>query len=456
MAFTPISDQALGEFLQVAYINTVRDQLSGDIRDFEMLKMTRDSDPLGRQTNFLLRVGRGPAANQYSNPGSVSSFPKGQLNRQNEYTALYKDIYSTVQFPLKLWQQLKNSPSHRYADAFAEEVVSKALESKRMLGRDMHGDGTGVLLTTASVAEGTIAADGQITITANTTSTARGFVGWCIEDDILIAADPDSTLRTPTGAATFYGWKVLEKDRAANTVTLQAVDTNYGDITATASNIVAGDYLYRVGQPTIPDLSGAVADYGSVTEVIPGLEALAARDANVTVHGITMSGTTGATVEASGGTLDFSKIETVLNEAKIRVGESAYAYPNMLMAPEAHSFFININETDRRLNTVDDQVRGGKKFVYQHRTDSVETMSSEFARKDRIWFVPESKAGQGKVLEGHLTDFQAVKPNDMSEFRMSVVNGSYVDQMESNMHCSGTLLSRHPAAIASIRGFTLV
>lgn len=453
MAFTPIGDSRLGNFLQIAYINTIRDQLSGDVRDFEMVKQIKEQDPMGKQVNFLLKTGRGPSAVQYVNASGVSAFPRGQRNRSEEKTAQYKRIYSTVEFDYKLWEQLKRSPSKRYADAFAEEIISKAIESKRRIGADFHGDGTGVMLTVASVSQATIAATGQITITAD--ATDRGFIGLLIEDDVFKIADPDSTLRSPTGASgTAYGWLLLSKDRVAGTATFQLVDSDYSALTATASNVVAGDYLYRVAQPTVPDLTGAISDYGTVSEVIPGLESLAAADGRV-VHGITMSGVLAGTVESSGGALSFTKIETVLNNAKIRVGETAYAYKTMLTSPEGHSYLINANEADRRLNSVEDQTRGGRKFIYQHRTDAVETMSSEFCRKDRVWFTPEAKANQGRVLEAHMTDFQAVKPNDMSEFRMSVVNGSYVDQMEANMTASGTLLTRHPAALASIRGFSL-
>jgi hypothetical protein len=458
MATGLITDLALGKLLQISYINTLRDQFSGDLRDFEMVKMLTGQEPSGRQVNFSLKTGRGPAATQYVNPGAISAFPRGQRSKPEEFSAFFKNIYSTVEIDLKTFEQLKRSSDRRYAEDVATEMADKALESKRRIGADLHGDGTGVMLT-ATAADDTDIAAGQVTVSVSSASNARGFIGWAIEDDVYLAYSPNgATERTPSGASNFYGWLVVEKDRRTNTVVLQAVNENYAPAagTITASNIVNGDLFYRVGQPSIPDLSGTVtADYGTLTEVFPGLESLGANDGRL-VHGITMGTKLGASVNDDGGTLSFDHIENVLNDAKLKVGESSYAYPKMLSAPETHSFFIKTNETDRRLNSVTDQHRGGNKFVYQHRTDAVEFMASEFSRRDRIWFSPESKQNQGPVLEMHMTDFAQVAPNDMSAWRMRVNSaGRYIDVMETNMEASGTALTRHPRALAVIKGFSL-
>ena len=456
MAFSNISNQALGKFLQVAYIDGIRNQISEDFQDFEFVKMGREGDPNGKQLNFLLKTSYGPSAVQYRNPNFTTDFPKSQRIKTSEYSAFYKEIESTVEIEYNLWKQAKRSPA-KYAEPLAEELLSKVYAAKRRLAADLYGDGTGVVGQVTSVDETNIAT-GVVVVTLTTTDTARGHLGFFEFDDALIAADLTGTPVVPTTAATFYAWLVVARDRKNSKVTLQAVDSDYTPIAVTgapASNLVATNVFYRVGQPTIPDLTSP-GDYGSVTEVMAGLESLAAADGRL-VHGITMSGSLAGSVEDfAGASLDTTAFENALNDVKIRTGEKAYAYKKMMTSPEVHSFFITGRETDRRFQTVEDTKRGGKIFGYQHRSDFLEMVGSEFCPRNRIWMPGEARQNQGKTVECWTTDFESVQANDSGEFHLKPSpNGGHQRLITTYMEASGVMLSRHPAAIASIRNFSL-
>jgi hypothetical protein len=452
----PVLDFNLGAYIQIAYSKGTRDQLSRDFRDWDLLKACRVGDPDGRELKFMFKTGRGPASTQYSRV-TDTAFAKGQQSSVSEHTAEYQDIDTTVEFDYKLWDRARKN-SATYGDFLAEELDDKILVQKRQMAKDLYGDGTGVIGTAESASDAGIAA-GDVAVTLGTASSDLGHAGNFEYDDMLVAAQPDGTLRLPTGGSGFYAYKVISKSRKTGVIDLQIVDSNYDPITTyTLSNIADGDFFYRVGLDATAarfDRSGAITAQGDFGKqlVTPGLESLAANDGR-TVHGITMSGRTGATTESDGGTLDIAKIEEVLNEAKISAGEGAYTYKMMSTAPEVHTFFINSREADRRFNSVDDTKRGGKMFGYQHRSDFLEVYASEFISKNRLWMLPEAKTGN-KVLEYHATDFETVKVNDISSFHIAVEGGSRVKKVQTFMTAKGTLICKHPAAIGLIKDFTL-
>jgi hypothetical protein len=169
-----------------------------------------------------------------------------------------------------------------------------------------------------------------------------------------------------------------------------------------------------------------------------------------------MSGSTkGTHKDASAVQLDVAHLEAVMNDVKINVGSGQYAWKMALMAPEAVSQFINSRETDRRFNTVDDVTRGAKKFVYQHREDAIEMYGSEYCPKKRIYVMPEAKASQGKVIEAPMTDFEPVKAPGGAEYHLKPGTNGYQRKIASYMEGYGTMICKHPAAIAVIKNFTL-
>lgn len=440
----------LGKFLQIAYSEGVRNQISTDYRDWEMIKRARVSDPDGRQMNFLIQTSLGPSAVQYVAPGAAGLFPASQQISTQECNAIYKEIASTIEIEYSIWDRARKSPS-KYAEPLAKEIESKTSASKRRMAADLYGDGTGVVGEFASQVS---LASGVLVLQLSTSATSPGHVGFFEFGDILSAHQPDGTARNHTAAPASNLYRVVARNRKLDQVTLQALAADGTNASPAATNLVAGDFLYRAGQPTKPNRTSP-GDYGSVTEAIPGLLSLAAADGRV-VHGITMSGVTaGSHIDASGNPLDVSQIQELMSNVKVNVGQSAYSWKQLVMAPEALDNLIESRETDRRFNSVEDTTRGARKFVYQHQNDSLECVTSEYVHKKLIYALPEAKSGQ-KVLESYMTDFEPVTMgNQMSEFHLKPASGGYQRSVVSFMQAMGTLVCKHPAAIAVLKNFAI-
>lgn len=454
MAFSNIDNQNLGKFLQIAFSEGVRNQISDDYRDWEYIKRNRVGNPDGRELRFLFQTSFGPAAVQYRNPNFTANFPDPQQITTSEHTAVYKEVDVTIELEYNLWNRAQKSPS-KYAEPLAWEIQAKTTASKRRLSADLYGDGTGVVGTYAS----STSSSTETVVTLDTTDTARGFIGFFEFGDLLLGKNNDGTATTPTftSSTTFFAWRVKERDRANDRVTLEPVDSSGTVLTdLTGDGLSAGDHFLRVGQPTSPDLSVSVPDYGTITEVMAGLESLVNNDGRV-VHGITMSGATGGSqLDAGNVALDVTQIQTAMDNVKIAVGQGNYSWKQMMMAPEAHATLIESRETDRRFQTIEDNKRGIRYFAYVHGNDVLETVTSEYCPKKRIYMIPEARASQGKVLEYNGTDFETVKMNGMGEFHLKPSSsGGHERRITSYLEALCVLICKHPAAVASIRNFTV-
>lgn len=453
MAFSNISNLNLGDFLQIAFSEGVRNQISDDYRDWEMIKQVRVGDPNGRELRFLFQSSYGPAAIQYRNPNFTAAFPTAQQLTSSEHSAVYKELDATIELEYNLWHRAQKSPA-KYAEPLAVEIQSKTIAAKRRMAADLYGDGTGVVGRVSSVADDT--ALDQVVVTLNTDNAFSGHIGFFEFGDLLLAYEADATAATaPTVTGTFYAWKVVSKDRPNDKVTLKPVDASGAELALTASNLASTDYFYRVGQPSIPDRT-AIVDYGSATEVVPGLESLASADGR-TIHGILMSGANAASYKDGGNVqLDVTMIQDVMDQAKINVGQSAYSWKKMCMAPESQASFIESRETDRRFQTIEDNKRGIKFFAYVHGNDVLECYTTEYCPKKRIYVLPEQRSGKGKVLEYHGTDFEPVRMGGMGEFHLKPSSsGGHERRIISYLESLGTLICKHPAAIARLDNFTL-
>lgn len=450
MAFSSIENGALGKLLQISFSEGVRSQISADYSDWEQIKMARIGDPNGREHRFLVQRSYGPAAIQYRNPNFSSSFPASSQINVSEHSAVYKELEATIEIDYNLWFQLQKSPA-KYADQLGLEIQSKAIALKRRMAADLYGDGTGVIAT----ASATAISGGKIVVTVDTANTARGHLGFCEYYDLLLPYSAAGVAQNPTVASgTFYALRVDVKDRPNNQVTLAAVDASGNQLTVTGlGSFGAGDVLYRVGQPTIPDLT-SVSDYGTVTEVWAGLESLAANDGR-SVHGMTMSGLLAGTgYDCGGNPIDVSYLQAGMDQVKINVGPGAYTWKKMAMAPETHAAFVESRETDRRFMSKDDAVRGIKVFGFQHGDSFLESYTSEYIPKKRIWCLPEQKSGN-KVLEWQGTDFEPVRVKGSDEFMLKPgTSGGHERRVVSYMHSLGVMICKHPAAILRLHNFT--
>lgn len=474
MAISQINAQNLGKFLQIAFSDGIRNQISEDYRDWEMVKRCRVGDPDGRQLQFLFQTSFGPSAIQYSTPGSAGSFPEEQQITSSEHTATYKEIDVTIGIEYNLWNRARKSPA-KYAEPLAIEIQSKTVAAKRRLAADLYGDGTGVVGECDATANTPAALSGtDVEFTLFDDASAKGWVGFFEYGDILELVQKDGTTASTfactlalapgqTGNTTLAYWKVISKDRKNKKVTLRPLNSTLGELEASGAITQPGggidrEVFYRYGQPTYADVQTVTSpgDYGSCTEVIPGLASLASADGR-TIHGITMSGPNAATVLDAGATaLDVSQVREVMDQCKIAVGPGSYSWKQMVGAPEAHAAFIESREADRRFHSMQDNARGLKVFGYQHDNDFLEMVTSEYVPVYDMYFQPEAKGGN-KVIEYHGTDYEPVKVGNMPEFHLRPGNsgGTHQRRVVTYLEALGTLICKHPAAIARLRNFTV-
>lgn len=459
MAFQNITNLQLGNLLQIVFSNGIRNQISQDFRDFEMIKRAKESNSVARELRFMFQNSLGAAAIQYSNPGvSGRSFPAAQQVRLSEFSAKYKEMNATIELEYNIYDRARKSPE-KYGEPLAIEIASKTSASKRRLAADLYGDGTGVMGTVASTAL-TSTPSNQLKFQLSTLNVARGHVGFFEPDDLLVLKSvTGGTSALTTNLATQPAvWQVVERIPETQQVTLlglSAALVPVATMTVVTLQPTAGDVFYRIGQGTIPDLTSnaTVGDYGVTSEVIAGLDSLTANDSRL-IHGITMSGSNAGThFDAAGNPLDVQHIQKVMSKVKTIVGQDRYNWKMMIMNPSSYDSLVESRETDRRFNTIDDVTRGAKKIVYQHQNDSLECYTSEFCQPKRIYILPEAKAGE-KVIEFHGTDFESVKGEDMSSFRLKAGASGYVNTMQSFLSAMGVIICKHPASIAVIENFT--
>lgn len=455
MPVAKIESLNLGAFLQIAYGEGIRSQISQDYRDWEMVRQLRKGAPDGRQFNFMFQKSYGPAAVQYRGV-TEAAFPRGQQITTSEHTATYKEIDATIEIEWNLWNRARKSPS-KYAEPLAMEIQSKTIAAKRRMAADLYGDGTGVVGTADGAATDNAAADRTV-VKVSDADDARGHLGFFEYSDLLVPYTQAGVAVAPTLASgTFYAYRVVSKNRRQGEVTLEPVDSNYQVVDLTSSNIADTNVFYRIGQQTKPNLTSiGSADYGTLTEVWAGLETLAAADGRV-VHGITMEGSSAGTQLDDGvaATLDVDHLQEILDDLKLNVGQSAYSYKKAISAPESIRGLLATREDKRQFQTVEDNKRGIKFFAYVHGNDTVELQTSEFCPKRRLWVLPEAKNGN-KVLECHSTDFEAVKINDSGEFHLKPANGGgHERKVATYMESMMAMICNHPAAIGCVRNFKL-
>jgi len=454
MAFNSIDSLALGNLLQIKFSDGIRNQISKDFRDWEMVLKAKVSNSAARELRFMLLTAFGVDAINYANPGQLdSSFPSADRSTLSEYTAKFKEIRTTIEVQYDLFERALQSPE-KYGEPIKVEMDSKLSASKRRLAADFHADGTGVLATVASTAF----SGGQAVVSLSTSNTARGHVGlFEFAQRVVNKVLAGTAGAVPTvSAGTFSHWVVVAKNRDAQTVTLQAVNTLGANVTASVTGLAAGEVIYRKAQSDnsdIPDLSGTITDYGTVTQVMAGLPSLLATDARV-IHGITMSGALAASgYDAGGNPIDVRHIQRAMSQVKVAVGQDQYTWKMMVQAPETLDALIESRETDRRFTTMEDATRGTKKFMYQHQNDSLECYTSEYCQPKRIYIIPESKSGQ-KVLEFHGSDFKTVKAPGGGDFMLKPSASGFVATVVSYMQAIGVVIAKHPASCAVISNFT--
>lgn len=458
MAFTDIDVPALGLLLQIKFSDGIRNQISKDFRDWEMVLKSKVSNSAARELRFMLLTAFGVDAVNYANPGTIDSvFPSADRSSLQEYTAKFKELRATIEVQYDLFERAIMSPE-KYGEPIKVEMDSKLSASKRRLAADFHADGTGVLGTILSATTAGV-------VTLNSSDSTRGHVGLFEYNQKVVprAANGGASLASnaqvgpPPVPNTFSHFVVVQKDRDNQILILQAVDSSGASTTLTTAP-GAGEVLYRKAQADVNDIPNLTAintttDYGTITQVMAGLPSLVAAD-NRKIHGMNMTGAIASSeFDAGGNPIDVRHIQRAMSQVKVKVGQDQYSWKMMVQAPETLDSLIESRETDRRFMTMEDGTRGTKKFMYQHQNDSLECYTSEYCQPKRIYILPESKAGQ-KVLEFHGSDFKTVKAPGGGDFHLKPSASGFVATVVSYMQAIGVVICKHPASVAVIRNFS--
>jgi len=453
MAFSPIGNLDLGKYLQIVFTRGAMVQVSKSQREWEMISRMRDGNPNGRERRFMFINSLGYAAAQTANPALTSSFPAGQKASIAEYTAEYKEFDVTVELEYNLWKAASLSPE-KYAEPLAKEIELKSIVARRIMGIHLFGDGTGVFGT----ASATIA-DSAYEVAVTLKAGSAGHVRWFQQGDLFKACNQDSTVVSPTlVSGTFSAYRVKRIEPKNDKVIFEAVDASGSVLELdpiAGSGLAEDDVFYRYGQKVIPNLA-SVGDYGKATDVIPGLGSLVANDSRL-VHGITMDSSAGGTILDLGGSVALSTdaLQEGLDEVDMRVGKGEFSYKQAVMSPEARRELILSREDDRRFNTVEDTLRGGKNFGYMHDEDTVLFVPSEFCPKNELYVLPEGKQDGNKVISYFGTDFEPVQePMGSKMFLKPGSGGGHEKNIVMYMGTRGTLVCHRPASVLKIQNWS--
>jgi hypothetical protein len=256
-------------------------------------------------------------------------------------------------------------------------------------------------------------------------------------------------------------------NRKTYTVTLGGLTTAGAAVNVGAVNeISAGDYIYPLNAqdgtnayqgPNVSTI--AALDFGTLTPCMAGLETLTAQDSRK-LFGVTMAGELGGTQYDAGASLfSVEHIEEGFNEVEQNVGAGKYKWNQLLMPYNAYSALLEGKEADRRFNSVEDSVRGGRKFIYQYGDNALDCRKSFYCAFNRIWGIPMPASGEmgesGYAVEFRGTPFEAVTVNGQKEFLKPSSAGGYTNVLQSFLQAYATMIAKQPAGVLRIHNFTM-
>jgi len=450
----------IGNLLQIAFASGFVRQLSQDLADFRVLQLMRVGQPQGRELRYMLHTGGGPAAVQSAAVDTIGSFPVPQDSVFEEKIAIFKQLDSTVRISDSLAKRLGQSGNIKYAEQLAAEIEDKLVYSKRRVGADMHLDGTGVMGTVASVVAttGTGAGLDQVVVTLSTTVNARGHVNVCEYNDLFVSHTAAGVAAPPTITGTFAAWKIIDVRRDTNAIVLQPINAAGAALAMSDAVIAAGNVFYRIGQATILNLTTAIGDYGSATEICVGLESLIADDGRL-VNGTTMSGATKSVVyDKTGEVADIRHLMQLVSALKNRNGQSAsYKWNKVLCASEYIDTLVEAQRQDIRYQPGDGKL-GSPGLTFCHGDTRLEFNSSEFCRRDRQWLVPTGGEAGKTPVQFRFADFQAVKsPDNGSAWNLSraATTARAVKSWEQYMSAFIGAYNLAPSSCGLVKGATV-
>jgi hypothetical protein len=464
-SYANIDSLGMGKLLDIIFTKGVRDQLPQNFAEFDLIKALRVPGNVEREIRYQIQTGRGPARVQAASPGVAASvLPASQPATIAEIAVKMKKYEANTTISADLFSRLKGT-SNKAAEELAIEMEATTVDLQRRLCADLYNDGSGVVVRiNGSVTEvkGDSTNVDTVTCTAHSIGTvdtfaASGSITFLEPGDILVAgaANGAGTAVGPTGTATdFYGWQIDSVDVDAGTFVVKPINsslTKCADVTA--SNLADNVSLYRVGDAGNLMVLSSVSDWAVASNYMLGLESMTAIDGR-TVAGMTMSGLlAGSRYDCGGDLIDTSDFQKVISLAKRRVGAGGFKWDSGLMSFATLDALIESREADRRFVSLEDTVRGGKKFGYQHGNDFIEFVVSEFCPRNRVYILPKG-GKQGKAIGMHFRDAEHLKGPDGGAWHLNVNgNGRHINSFSAYHNMLVQMSIYQPASVAVLTNF---
>ena len=440
------NSEKLSKVLQILYSKSVMVQISEEHKEYEMITKKKSGEENGRSYNFMIQTDFGPAAVGASATGEFQFKDQAQSTLA-EKAAIFKQKTATIGLSYSLMKRAAKAPT--FENPLSVEVKSKSTIQKRLMASEFHRDGSAVIAKNGTHTTGADGADIVLTLAAS-----RGGESRYIEvGDVLLARKDSDGTESVAGLSLI----VVSKARAANTVTVTlsgaAVAANELDDASifrkadTDDFVGTADYLANITAQTTP--AGVAFDQVSLN--LCGLETLYANDGRK-VHEITMSGVTAGTVyDAGAAAISLDDFHGALDDVKIKNGRASAKWTQLLASNETLRSVIDGQEQDRRLWSQGDNKRGFAGFGYIHDNSSLEMVTTEYVRADRIWSIPQ---GEG-VCEMIGKDFEDVSVGGQKEFMAINSSGARAAGMRKYLCGYLVYLSKRPSLVVSIRNFTV-
>jgi len=440
------NSEKLSKVLQILYSKSVMVQISEEHKEYEMITKKKSGEENGRSYNFMIQTDFGPAAVGASATGEFQFKDQAQSTLV-EKAAIFKQKTATIGLSYSLMKRAAKAPT--FENPLSVEVKSKSTIQKRLMASEFHRDGTAVIAQVATHTAVAEDADAVLTLTAG-----RGGESRYVEvGDILLARKDSDGTESVAGLSLV----VVSKNRSADTVTVTATGAAIGanDLddaslfrkADTDDFVGTADYLANINAQATP--AGVAFDQVSLN--LCGLETLYANDGRK-VHEIVMSGVTAGTVyDAGAAAISLDDFHGALDDVKIKNGRASAKWTQLLASNETLRSVIDGQEQDRRLWSQGDNKRGFAGFGYIHDNSSLEMVTTEYVRSDRIWSIPQ---GEG-VCEMIGKDFEDVSVGGQKEFMAINSSGARAAGMRKYLCGYLVYLSKRPSLVVSIRNFTV-
>ena len=457
-----VSSLTLGKLLKTLSKGAVYNQLSSASEAWDYVKKVTDGDATGREYHYEVMTSYGPAAVQATGFSATSKFPIGQRSVVAEATAQYKDFDMTIEYDLTL-ENKSGSELVAYAKPLAHEVNAKTIVAGRLASAWLFGEGSGAIGVNSTV---TISTADTVTCILSTTSAnaGRSHSGWFELNDKLkcysTAGVLHNTITTGGGDIVADYYLVTSVNQDTDTVILAPYTSadvllNVSSATPPALAPAAGDVWYRY-QTTANDLTAiSTNDYNTLSEVMVGLESLAADDGRI-VNGLTMSGATaGNRFDCSGAVIAGSHFNSLMLKGMRRTGGQTDGKKITVSKAWMHDRTLGVAleqaAANRQFFNTQDVNTGIGSTGHKFKKMFIDFESCEFVPLARVWILPDQKG----PLEFAGRDYSDVDVGGQGVFLKGSSTGQYYKQGQKFLSGAGVLAARHPAAINVLTNFVL-